>query len=166
MTNAPLSQPPLAYFLTFHPYGTWLPGDRRGWHRRGGEGHRRPPAPRLEAHWARHLRYPVVTLSPAWREVVRAAIVEACAHRGWPLHVLVVERAHVHLVVAAPVRPEKIVQDLKAWATRHLRARGHLIDHPHPWAEHGSMEWLFEPKNVQGALRYVLDDHHPDARGR
>ena len=24
-------QPPLAYFLTWTTYGTWLPGDERGW---------------------------------------------------------------------------------------------------------------------------------------
>jgi REP element-mobilizing transposase RayT len=159
-------QAPLAWFLTFHPYGTWLPGDERGWTRRGGDGRRLPPAPRLATRCAERLRYPVVTLSDDRREIVRAAIVETCEHRGWPLHVLVVERAHVHLVVTAPIRPEKVVQDLKSWATRQLRARGHLRDHPHPWAEHGSTEYLFEPKNVHGAIRYVLDDHHRDARGR
>src|SRR5690349_5009128 len=101
MTTTQPFSPPLAYFLTFHPYGTWLPGDKRGWCRRGGNGERLPPAPRLEARCRERLRYPVVTLSPAWRDIVRAAITETCTHREWPLHVLVVERAHVHLVVTA-----------------------------------------------------------------
>ena len=26
---------PLAYFLTWTTYGTWLPGDERGWNRKG-----------------------------------------------------------------------------------------------------------------------------------
>jgi REP element-mobilizing transposase RayT len=108
----------------------------------------------------------VVTLTPARREIVRAAITETCAHRAWPLHALVVEPSHVHVVVTAPIRPERILQDLKSWSTRHLRAHGHLIEHPHPWAEHGSTEYLFKQRNLLGAIEYVLDDHHPDARGR
>ena len=26
---------PLAYFITWTTYGTWLPGDERGWNRKG-----------------------------------------------------------------------------------------------------------------------------------
>jgi hypothetical protein len=29
--NEPPLPEPLAYFLTWHTYGTWLPGDERGW---------------------------------------------------------------------------------------------------------------------------------------
>ncbi len=157
---------PLAYLITFHPYGTWLPGDRRGWSRRGDDGQRLAFWPALAARSTRRLRYPIVTLSSEAREIVRAAIVETCAHRVWPLHALVVERTHVHAVISASTRPEKMMQDLKSWTTRHLRARGHLVEHPHPWAEHGSTEYLFTPKNVLGAIEYVLDEHHADARDR
>ncbi len=162
MTTAPRSRP-LAYFLTFHPYGTWLPGDERGWHHRG-RSERLPPAPALAAHCAKHLRYPVVTLTPDWREIVRSAINETCSYRGGLVLALVVERTHVHIVVVAPVAPERVLRDLKAWATRRLRRHGHLLDHPHPWAEHGSTGYLFEERNVQAAIDYVLDDHHPDAQ--
>ena len=166
MTWVMMHTEPLAYFITFRPYGTWLPGDARGWMVRGGaepcEG-----APTVAARAAQRLRYPVVRLSPAWRDVVRAAVVETCAHRGWPVHALVVEPEHLHVVVsAAGVAPEKVLMDLKAWATRGLRARGHLRDHPHPWAEHGSTRYLFDPESVQRAVSYVLDAHHSDARGR
>jgi hypothetical protein len=34
---------PLAYFLTWTTYGTWLPGDERGWVERPGQF--RPPTP-------------------------------------------------------------------------------------------------------------------------
>jgi len=34
--NTPPLPEPLAYFLTWTTYGTWLPGDERGWVRRPG----------------------------------------------------------------------------------------------------------------------------------
>lgn len=150
---------PLAFHLTFHPYGTWLAGDPRGWHRRGRE-RRHSGSRRLLAHGRRRLRHPVVTFDAAAREIVRAAIVETCAHRGWTIHALAVERAHVHVVLTARVAPERIVQQLKAWATRHLRRHGLLVGHPHPWAEHGSTRYLFEPDYFQYAIAYVLSGRH------
>ena len=46
-THAPLNAgDPLAYFLTLTTYGTWLPGDDRGWHRKG-EPEVQPPNPFL-----------------------------------------------------------------------------------------------------------------------
>jgi hypothetical protein len=45
----PLLPEPLAYFLTWPTYGTWLPGDERGWveYRRGWQ--LPDPARKLEA---------------------------------------------------------------------------------------------------------------------
>lgn len=163
MKNLTPSLSTLAYYLTFNPYGTWLPGDRRGWCRRTNTFARQRASPGLEAHCRARLRYPVVTFSRAQREVVGAAIAEACAFRGWTLHALAAERTHVHVVVAAPTLPEKVLATLKSRATRQLRAHGHLVDHPHPWAEHGSIRWLYEPVEVAQKIRYVLDDHHVGA---
>ena len=33
---------PIAYFLTWTSYGTWLPGDDRGWNRKGDEANLHP----------------------------------------------------------------------------------------------------------------------------
>ena len=154
---------PLAYHITIHTYGTWLPGDARGWNHRG-DRTRYPPSPGLEAYCKRRLRYPVVVLAAPLRELTRDAILATCRHRSWDVHALVVERTHIHIVIAAQDAPERIMQTLKSWATRVLRERGHLVDHPHPWAEHGSSEYLFATTNVQRAVGYVLDDHHRGAR--
>lgn len=94
---------------------------------------------------------------------MRDAIVDSCAIRTWPLHAVAAERAHVHVVVSAPLAPERITQYLKSWATRYLRAQGHLVDHAHPWADHGSMRYLYSLAAVDERIRYVLDDHHSDA---
>jgi hypothetical protein len=68
---------PLAYFLTFRTYGSWLPGDPRGWVDR----QRNVPGTTYEApdpeRWAREvrrLRQPPVALDPVAALVVDGAI--------------------------------------------------------------------------------------------
>ncbi len=148
----------MAHLLTFGTYGAWLPGDPRGWHRRG-LSTSLPPSRVLHARCVARLAHPAVAFDAAQIDVVHRAIVATCAHRGWPVHALVVERTHVHLVVSAPRAPEAIVQYLKAWATRALRERGDLPDQP-IWAEHGSTRYLNSARSVEGAVRYVCDPHH------
>ncbi len=41
--NEPTMPDPLAYYLTWPTYGTWLPGDERGWVKRGAACSRRIP---------------------------------------------------------------------------------------------------------------------------
>ena len=44
MTERPFNtDEPIAYFITWTTYGTWLAGDERGWHR-WGEGDVQPPS--------------------------------------------------------------------------------------------------------------------------
>ncbi len=91
------------------------------------------------------------------REAVRAAIIERCASRGWRLHAAHVRMNHVHIVVEADVRPERVMNDLKAYASRCLNALG--LDEPgrKRWARHGSTRWLWKQENVSPAIRYVVD---------
>ena len=48
MDERTLTRLPLAWHLIWNTYGTWLPGDARGWNRRG-DPRRHPPSPPLEA---------------------------------------------------------------------------------------------------------------------
>jgi hypothetical protein len=55
---------PLAYFLTWTTYGTWLPGDSRGWvnrHRKGGV-IVEAPCPALESYARGLMKDPPVVL--------------------------------------------------------------------------------------------------------
>jgi hypothetical protein len=54
---------PLAYFLTWTTYGTWLPGDERGWNRKGGPAPQ-PPNPLLVALARSRMKEPEFVLSP------------------------------------------------------------------------------------------------------
>ena len=161
--------PPLAYHLTWHPYGTWLPGDDRGWHRRPG-GRRLAPAPALARYWRERLPYPPLFFTRAQRSVVRETIVEKCERRGWRLYAVRVLHDHVHVVVSANTSPEGVLNDFKRETTRRLRRMGAELQVRSIWARHGSTRYLFDEVGLRAVIAYVLDDHHgneegpPDAR--
>ena len=75
---------PLAFFITWTTYGTWLPGDERGWieYRRGWQ--LPDPVTKLEAK--ARMTEDACILDPQERAVVEATIAEHCAKRGWELH--------------------------------------------------------------------------------
>jgi len=95
------------------------------------------------------------------REAVLAAVVERCANRGWILRAAHVRSNHVHAVVEGDVRPERIMNDLKSYASRCLNRLG--LDDParKRWARHGSTRWLFDEENVSDAIRYVVGQQGP-----
>ena len=64
---------------------------------------------------------------------------------------------HVHLVVEAEARPERVMNDLKSFASRWLNDCG--LDEParKRWARHGSTRWLWKREDVSAAIRYVVD---------
>ena len=120
--------PPLAYFLTWTTYGTWLPGDARGWvdkHQSGPDAPYQAPDPqRARAAMARLRESPVV-LTPAARAAVEAALRETCSYRGWMVHAVSVRTNHVHIVVTVPgLTPGWVMRTLKAYATRALNRLG------------------------------------------
>ena len=66
--------------------------------------------------------------------------------------------SHVHVVVEADVRPERIMNDLKSYASRCLNRLG--LDEPtrKRWARHGSTRWLWQPQTVSAAIQYVVQE--------
>ena len=157
---------PLAYFITFHTYGTWLPGDPRG----SVDAHHRirgTPcvglAPGRQTASAQRLEHPPVELRLEERTMIHRTVQEVCQHRGWPLCAAYIGANHVHVVVGT-VRPEhapeRVMNDLKAWATRRvveagLRPRGTRL-----WVRHGSTRHLWRPEDVAAACDYVVEGQH------
>lgn len=92
----------------------------------------------------------------------RAAVLEAtqevCLQRGWNLLAAHVRTNHVHVVVEAEVRPEKVMNDFKSYASRGLNRLGRDGSGRKRWARHGSTRWLWKDKDVQEALRYVVEE--------
>lgn len=94
-------------------------------------------------------------LDQASRAIVLKSIGEVCSHRAWTLLAAHVRTNHVHAIVEAEVRPEKIMNDFKSYASRALNRRGPSQKH---WARHGSTRWLWKDQEVLNAIRYVADD--------
>ena len=151
---------PLAYFITFRCYGTWLPGDARGWTDRPVQSRDlslRSTHPVLHSMAQATMSQEAFVLEQAHREAVDAAIRDVSAHRGWTLHALNVRTNHVHLVVSAGLTPEQVMTSLKAWSTRRLRETGLIADGFKPWSRHGSTRYLWRGDQVEAACCYVLD---------
>lgn len=151
--------PLLAYHITWTTYGSWLPGDERGWVQSGQAGIQAPDATLTEATRQR-LAEAVVALSAAQREIVEATIREHCTLRGWTLHAVNPRSNHVHVIVTAEATPETVMSQLKAWCARRLSDHAGLIDRRRNgrrrwWTEHGSTKYINDEAYLLNAIRYV-----------
>jgi len=152
---------PLAYFLTWHTYGTWLHGDAAGSidasHNQYGSDHIGHHPKRLEraSSWMNH---PPLTLDSHAQTAVEAVVAKHCEHRKWLLHASSVRSNHVHVVFAAPgTEPEEVVRQLKQWGTMTLRRRGFVDADRKVWADHASTRYLFNERDVIAAVRYTIE---------
>lgn len=105
-----------------------------------------------ERRWSSH------RLDRNRREAVLTGIRERCTDRQWRLLAVHVRTNHVHIVVEGDARPERIMNDLKSYASRCLNGLG--LDQPDRkrWTRHGSTRWLLKPESVSAAIRYVVDE--------
>ena len=146
---------PIAYFITWTSYGTWLPGDQRGWHR-WGESELQPPNKLFRQMAAAAMKEAEFTLAPGDRDLVEQTVARHCQIRGWTLHTVRARSNHVHVVVTAPgYHPKTVPDQFKAWCTRHLRPT-------HPgrerfWTEGGSCRWINHDDDLASAITYVND---------
>jgi REP element-mobilizing transposase RayT len=161
----PLNQPrhlgdALAYFITFHTYGTWLHATAKGSvdreHNQYGAP-RIPPNPGFEQRRRDSMRQDEMILTPEQRDVVEKTIREVCQYRGWQLRAINVRTNHVHVVVSGAATPEKMLGDFKRYATRRLREHGLTAPDRMVWSEHGSTRYLWEEENVFEACDYVTN---------
>jgi REP element-mobilizing transposase RayT len=146
---------PIAYFMTWPTYGTWLPGDERGWvkYRAGWQ----LPDPIREREAMALMTEDACILTGDQRQIVEDQIAETCAHRGWTLHAVNCRSNHMHVVVTADVGdPKRIRIDLKAWATRALKKK---VDSGREswWAERGSIRYVNSDDDLEAAILYVRD---------
>ncbi len=151
----------LAYFITWTCYGTFLPGDQRGWTKwHQGE---KSPQPLLE-QWCRdQMLEPVCFLDTSQRRIVNTSVQDHCNIRGWTLHAVNCRSNHCHVVVTALDYDGDLVRDqFKAWCKRRLREdqKKRRLDHElreHWWSRKGSVRKLFDEKSVDAAAIYTLE---------
>jgi len=151
----------LRYLITFSCYGARLHGDESGSvdrrHNLVGSRMLEPDAKRVTAE-RREMLQDFYVLDQASRAAVLAAIQRQCAHRGWSLLAAHVRSSHVHAIVEAETRPERIMNDFKSYASRELNRLGGDRPDRKRWARHGSTRWLWKDEDVKHALQYVIDE--------
>ena len=166
----------MRYFITFTCYGARVHGDESGSVDRN---HNTPgsrllaPDPHLVAVEQQQMVHAPYSLNCAERESVLQAMEEVCSTRGWTLLAAHVHTNRVHAVVEAGVRPERVMNDFKSYASRRLNRSGIDDANRKRWARHGSTRWLWTDQDVRDAIQYVVEgqgDHamavlvHKDAR--
>jgi len=158
---------PLAYFLTWATYGTWLPGDERGWVEYARGWQLPDPARKLEAE--AQMTEDACVLSAEQRKIVEATIAEHCRIRNWVLRAVNCRSNHLHVVVTAlGYHPNVVREQFKAWCTRRLKEHAQATDtnptrqrgspfRANWWAERGSKRYINDEASLESATHYVRD---------
>jgi REP element-mobilizing transposase RayT len=151
---------PIAYFLTWTTYGTWLPGDMRGWSHEQTGHQLRDRQIRRDA--MSRMQETPNELNPIERRIVEETVRAHCQIRTWTLFAVNCRSNHVHAVVHASVHPDIAMSQFKSWCTRRLReAQAANSDEQTSrvrwWSEGGSTRYLNDDDAVSSAVRYVLE---------
>ena len=91
------------------------------------------------------------------REVVLVAIRERCLANRWGLLAAHVRKNHVHIVVESDASPDRVMNDVKSFASRCLNRAGFDVSDRKRWARHGSTRWLWTSDSVEAAVLYVVE---------
>ena len=156
---------PIAFFITWTVYGTFLQGDVRWWKARN-EGEK-PPQPMLEQWHRRRLNHEIMLLREDHRDTVAAAITKHCQHRDWILHIASPRSNHVHVVVEAKGYDGKTVRDqLKANATGALRRLFAEYQGRPVWTKGGDWKCVNSENDLQQVILYAGDIQDRMNRGK
>jgi REP element-mobilizing transposase RayT len=166
--NAVANDNPIAFFLTWSTYGTWLPGDGRGWveYRHGFK----LPDPILKLECAARMSEDACRLAPDPRDCVNQQVLETCLHKDWLLHAVNCRSNHIHVVLSSPAQPRVIREQLKAWCTRRLNEQQAESGVPERqrrknwWTERGSIRWIFNDADLAAAIDYVVNQQENPER--
>ncbi len=151
----------MTYLITFARYGCHLHGDESG---SVDKEHNLPGSRTLESNpervsaELRRMDQPPFHMDKRRRDAVLASMHERCAAHSWTLLAAHVRTNHVHVVIGAEGRPERVMNDLKSYASRYLNRAGLDERTRKRWARHGSTRWLWKPEHVSAAIRYVVDE--------
>ena len=151
---------PLAYLITMRSYGTWLHGDENGSVDRHGFNTfgtpRMPESSILLDFMRQEMKGDAVLFDKSARLYILEAVKEVCDFRGYELLAVNIRTNHLHAVVAANVKPEKIANEFKSYATRRLRKHNLIGKEQSVWARGLSRKYIWKPQHVEAAVNYVL----------
>ncbi len=147
---------PIAYFLTWTTYGSWLPGDARGW--TDGRGVTRIPDASREGAAALRMAERPLSLDGWQRSIVHRVIRDHCQRRAWQLHAASCRLQHVHVALTAPeVAPAQCMAQFKAWTARRLAEDATHAGRKKWWTENGSRRLIFEESDLAEVVVYITE---------
>ena len=157
--NYQMSQPPAEFSDDRIPFGYLITfrGSVDRFHKTFGTP-MLPPNAKRKQYEQRLLTQPPVTLNSKQRTAVERGIRETCTIRKWALWAFNIRTNHVHSVVSANCKPERVLSALKANATRWIREAGLWSSERSPWVYRGSKKYLWTEKELLDAIAYVLYD--------
>jgi REP element-mobilizing transposase RayT len=150
----------ITVLISWTCYGHWLHGDARGSVDREHNGVDTPwlpPDPAVESSEREQMTQPAYSMDADRRRVVLDAIRNVCAFRGWTLHAVHVRARHVHVVISGAQTPERMMNDLKAYASRALNMAGYDESDRKRWTRHGSTRYINDEGHLAAAVNYVLN---------
>jgi hypothetical protein len=163
------------WFLTWTTYGTWLPGDERGFVSNVRFG----PGPELrhnqitEAYDANmpgliksskaNLTGPVIWLRKAHADHLLSQFLETARIRKWFPRTIAIMVNHVHIVTAVTgdPEPEDVLRDFKSYGSRKLNQHFGKPESDTWWTESGSKRKLRDNKAIANANLYVKNQENP-----
>jgi len=163
------------WLLIWTTYGTWLPGDQRGFvgpvRDAGGEQeiHNVPGTPydadnpSLTRFAQRQLKHPPIRLIKDQAHELLLQFHETARLRKWQLLAAAIMGNHVHLVAGVPGDPDPslLPRDFKSYGSRRLNHRWSKPECGRWWTESGSKRKLPNQQAVDSAISYVQRQQNP-----
>ncbi len=163
------------WLLTWTTYGTWLPGDPRGFVGRvriadgirdeanqfQAEPHRASQP--LLANSVQTLKQTPVRLNYSQADLLLQQFRETANYRRWIIAAGAVMSNHIHLVVGVPDDPEPstLLRDFKSYGSRVLNRTTDIPAGHKWWTEHGSTRKLADETALSNAIAYVMQQEFP-----
>ncbi len=160
MNEQPEGGFPLAYFISIRSFGTWLHGDERSSVDRHGYNiygtPRMPPSEKLKKYMESEMKQAEFLLGKPKRICILEAVKEVCDYKGYELLAINIRTNHLHAVVSAQKKPERIINEFKAYSTRRLRENNLAEKEEKVWSRGKSRRYLWKTRSVERAVDYVL----------
>lgn len=132
-------------FVTVTSYGSWLPGDARGWVQRGEV---LLANPELERRARKELVQPIVLFSSQDQDELQSTLLAACEEFGYRLFELSIESWHLHWILRHDDTAASMVGRLKNRMRQRLQ-RGRI------WAEGYWQRELNSDEELLTAREYI-----------
>lgn len=163
------------WLITWTTYGTWLPGDKRGYVSNSPEASgllelRNKPRTKYadqneawEARARQLMKGKPIYLQNEQSKIVFAAIEQVSNHRSWQLLTTAIMNNHVHVLVGITVGTNSNIclRDFKAYSSRELNIQYGKPSNGTWWTTSGSRRWKRDWPQLYEKILYVQNQYSP-----